>query len=382
MKKDLTQEQFQELYAQFLSMLENNEKPKKKSKPRKRPNGSGTINYLGGNRLKPWQPMITIGTDFETGKQIRKTLPCCETREQAQESLDLYNLMHKGYVSKAQASKLEAKLMPTFAEVWEKVKEEKQNLKSGSLKAYETAYNRLKKIHDMKMDKIDLNVLQPLFDDMASLSKRSISLSKVVCNLCFGYAMRFDLISKDYSLLIQTYKYTEQEEKHKSLTHEEIKYIYKQSLTDDLAKLMLIYIYTGFRATELLELKEENIHFEYGYIIGGKKTKAGTDRIVPIHSCIKDYLFLLIEKKYLSKKSYNSIEYLLLKFNKAHSLNLKYHDFRHTFATLCVEYEVNDYYAKCILGHAHNDITKDIYTHAAIEKLKSEIEKIPHPSCL
>ena len=41
-------------------------------------------------------------------------------------------------------------------------------------------------------------------------------------------------------------------------------------------------IYTGMRIGELFGLRTENVHETY--VIGGEKTKAGRNRIIPIRS--------------------------------------------------------------------------------------------------
>lgn len=61
-----------------------------------------------------------------------------------------------------------------------------------------------------------------------------------------------------------------------------------------MAKLWLIYLYTGMRWSELFGLKKENIFLNADYMIGGSKTEAGKDRLIPIHREIKpliEYLF-------------------------------------------------------------------------------------------
>lgn len=59
------------------------------------------------------------------------------------------------------------------------------------------------------------------------------------------------------------------------------------------ANLVLFVIYSGFRPTELTLIKNENVHLKEGNIVGGMKTKAGTDRGVPIHPKIRE----IVEKK-------------------------------------------------------------------------------------
>lgn len=53
------------------------------------------------------------------------------------------------------------------------------------------------------------------------------------------------------------------------------------------------------------------------------------------------------------------------------------YDARHTFATLCNEFELNDYLVKKMMGHSCKDLTKDVYTHASIERLVNEVNKLP-----
>lgn len=379
MKNNLSQEQFQELYNQFLAMMNEKQQPKRK-RPRKRPNGSGTINFLGKGRSRPWQPIVTIGTDDDTGKQIRKALPTCETREKAQESLDLYNLMNKGYVSESKAAQLEEKLMPTFAEIWQKVKKEKvHTISDDSLRVYETSFKRVSELHNIPINKIDLNILQPVFDKLSDKSLQTISSSKAIVTMCFDYAMKYDYITKNYSTYISLVKHKELESKHKAISKDTIKKIYSLVDQEEVAKWFLLYIYTGFRATEILELKLENINLEKGYIIGGKKTKAGTDRTVPIHPCIKQFVGELLLTPRKRKLTYHAFCRRIRKFNNKYNFDITLHDLRHTFATLCTEYGVHDYYAKCMLGHTHQDLTKDVYTHSNLEKLHEEIKKIPSP---
>jgi integrase len=46
---------------------------------------------------------------------------------------------------------------------------------------------------------------------------------------------------------------------------------------------VLVMIYTGLRASELCHIEVKNIFIEDRYMIGGMKTKAGTNRKIPIH---------------------------------------------------------------------------------------------------
>ena len=152
----------------------------------------------------------------------------------------------------------------------------------------------------------------------------------------------------------------------------------------DYVDTILILIYTGMRVGELLDIKTENVFLDKKYMIGGIKTIAGIDRVIPIH----DRIMPLIKRYYLQAINLNS-EYLItnslgrqmqysnyrrekwdkmmeqLEFNKNH----KPHDTRHTFATLMDRTPANKLCIKRILGHASTDITSKVYTHKDIEDL-------------
>ena len=58
-------------------------------------------------------------------------------------------------------------------------------------------------------------------------------------------------------------------------------------------------------------------------------------------------------------------------FNISHTT----HECRHTFATISATCNMNTILRKKIIGHKTGDITDDIYTHAYIEDLITEIDK-------
>jgi len=123
-------------------------------------------------------------------------------------------------------------------------------------------------------------------------------------------------------------------------------------------------------------------------MLGGLKTEAGKNRIVPIHSSI----FSLVEKCYDEENEYlfndpNGQQGKAMTYDKYRSrfnkvmeklnMNHKPHDTRHTFISLAKEYHMNDYILKLIVGHAIEDVTEKVYTHRTAEQITREMEKIP-----
>ncbi len=160
---------------------------------------------------------------------------------------------------------------------------------------------------------------------------------------------------------------------------------------------MILYnCYSGWRPTELVEIKIENVNLEEDFIVGGIKTKAGKQRIVPIHPLVKDIILkyyneaMSLGSEYLfndpnNKKGLNGLSYdqYLSRFNKVMDI-LKFskeitpHYARHTFISIAKSQNVNmnEYILKLIVGHKINDITENVYTHRSLEDLKREMLKI------
>ena len=213
---------------------------------------------------------------------------------------------------------------------------------------------------------------------------------KVLCSKIFKYAVIHQYIKRDddYTSYIKVAEYKESE-KHYSFSIEEIKRL-KQLDTPE-AHIILIYIYTGCRASELIKIDRSNIHIdEYcnddgsemyiSYIFTGSKTEAGKNRVIPIHDDIKQYVIneLLRDGKRLIDSCYGNIanKSVLPKINDALGAKHTMHDTRKTFATLCQMNHIDIYVRKKVLGHKMNDITFDVYTNESKNILYKEINKI------
>ena len=147
---------------------------------------------------------------------------------------------------------------------------------------------------------------------------------------------------------------------------------------------VLIMIYTGLRIGELLLIKNQDIDIKNRTIIGGIKTKAGKNRIIPINTKILPLIqarissgsnFLIVNKKgeQLSYQTYQKcFKKLMLKLNMQHTI----HDCRHTFASLLSNADANKTAIAKIIGHSNYETTEKIYTHKDIEELKKAIDLI------
>ena len=152
---------------------------------------------------------------------------------------------------------------------------------------------------------------------------------------------------------------------------------------------ILILIYTGLRIGELLDIKIKDVDINNRYMRGGSKTKAGKNRIIPIHKKILPFItnwynnalsigseYLIFNHKGKQMQYWNYYHEKWEKIIQQLELdsNHKPHDTRHTFATDMDNINANKLCIKRIMGHASKDITDNVYTHKDIERLIEAVD--------
>ena len=223
----------------------------------------------------------------------------------------------------------------------------------------------------------------------ANVGQSTKQRMKSLYNLLFKYALKHDIVDKNYAALCNSVKSGEATIIRIPFTTEEISLL-SNNIDFPFVDMILIGIYTGWRPQELAKIKLEDINDNY--ITGGLKTDAGKNRKVPIHPAIRhlvnnrikdaltlksDYLFNDTASKYDINLTYDKYRRRFEKIMKNFNLQHRPHDTRHTFITLGKEHDMNEYILKLIAGHAINDITEQVYTHRTLEQLQTEINKIP-----
>jgi integrase/recombinase XerD len=151
----------------------------------------------------------------------------------------------------------------------------------------------------------------------------------------------------------------------------------------DIAVLELLFA-TGIRVSELCGLSWKDINITEGFIlIFGKGSK---ERLIQISNlevirALKNYesSFLNIISKsgffFINRHgcqlSAQSVRLMIKKYTKEAgiSIHITPHMFRHSFATLLLEEDVDIRYIQHLLGHS-SIVTTQIYTHVAIGKQK------------
>lgn len=340
----------------------------------RRGNGEGSIFKLSGKRRKPYAVRITIGYTDE-GKQQYKYLGYYENKTSAKAALreylvNPYDLAQKDI---------------TFEEIFKRWQNDNGNL---TMKNYNSAFNKCSQLHKRKFAELTVGDLKSQLKNYSPSTQR---FYKVMLSHLYKYGIEYDIVKTNLSDFI---KYDEVESKEKSIfTREEIRALWDNIDNHPDADVVIILLYTGMRINELFNIKCENVHIEDNYMVGGLKTKAGKNRIIPIHRDIKH----LIEKRLAQGNTYlmttskgNKIDYgnfIRAKGNwhkTTTDIGVKHtaHETRHTFITQMDRLNVNRVALKKIVGHTtKNDIT-DHYSHKSIQELVDTMNQLTYDCIL
>jgi integrase len=248
---------------------------------------------------------------------------------------------------------------------------------------YKMAFGWCEPLHSKKFANIRIGDLQLIADKYKVKSESTVTTIKTVLNQMYLYAVKKEIVDKNYAAMTD-WEWIESEEKaHEPFTDEEINILWNNINIQDV-DLILMMIYTGFRASEFIGLENLNIYLDNKYVIGGMKTEAGTDRTVALNNKILplfekrrsgERYFVLNEngKKYSYGTFYIEVWTRLMKhFGMNHSP----HDTRHTFASLLDRAGANKVCIKLLMGHSIQDITDGVYTHKTLDDLLEAVNLI------
>ena len=334
-------------------------------------NGFGGVVYLGKNRRKPYAARVTVGWS-ESKRQIFKYIGYFENKMDALAALIEYN---KNPYDLA-ARKL------TFAEIYDAWSAKHyETISNGSIIAYKGAYNKCASLYNIPFAEIKTAHLQAVIDEYKNSS--SVRIVKVVVGFLYDYAIKNDIVEKDYSKFIELPKKEKKREKI-PFTADEIALLWKHK-NDLYIDMILVLLYSGMRISELLDMKIEKIDLENRVMVGGVKTSAGINRTIPIHADIAPIIRENMEKHkvYLfetprgKKHRYGNVGQPIIKAMQSLGLDHTIHETRHTFISQCSRLGIDPVTVKRIVGHSTKDITEH-YTHKNADDLIAAIDEFKY----
>lgn len=342
----------------------------------KNPNRYGTCYKLSGKRRNPYIVRAYSGKD-EYGKPIYQTIGYFKTKSEGLKALMEYNV--KPY------DILKSKL--TLEDVFNLFKNyQSKYIKKRTFQTnYQQPFEFLKSLKDVEFAKLKPLNYQQIIDNLSIKYKKSYLLKiKTMLSKLYSFAILNDIIKIDYSKGIKIIG-KESKEQDCFSDIEVFKMIKNKNIENMDMILMLCLL--GFRPTEVLNLKKDNIDIKNNFIINaGIKTNAGKYKCVPIPNIIKSQIY----KRYNNTNNYifpnktgNAISYSYF-LNKIYkpileTLNIKYKSpkaGRHFFATISKIEKVDNKARETMIGHTDSNFTDERYTHTNFEFLKTEYEKI------
>lgn len=249
-------------------------------------------------------------------------------------------------------------------------------------------------LYDMKMSELRTAHFQDIVNK-AKTKSTADKLKSLAIMLC-RYALENDIVNKNYAEFVKIPKF---EKKEKVIfTAEQIGTLWEHT-DDKRVQVILAMIYMGFRLGEVVSLTTENVYLEEGYVVGGIKTEAGINRVIPFPPNIpeiKDFfrqwtaecrtptIIPANEKNFRDKWFYPVL--IELGMLKAHlsghdwkfdkKSHLTPHSTRHTFASLSASAGMRPENLQKIIGHADYSTTADIYIHKDVSELIAEMSKL------
>ncbi len=331
------------------------------------PNGYGCIVDLGKKRRNRYAVRITdklaslIPDANGIYRQKYKYLGYYPTIKEAKQALAEYNILRTPtqYID------------ITFAEAWERwAKRNLTDCSSARYYSYSSAFKKCAAIHSCKMADLRLDDLNMVMDSNIGTSKSTLNNIKIVMSFVFNWAMENDVITKNYADFVKVRDY-KAIENHKAFKSEEIDELWAHKSEYD---IILMYIYTGCRPSELTSLCKSDVHLEDNYFyIPKSKTKAGI-RYVPIADKIKPFFdhYMSLEGSNLLPLSYEDLR----RYYSMHLPGHTPHDTRSTFVSLMTAAGIQEVIIQKIVGHSGGNVTRDVYTQLELKPLLDAVNVI------
>lgn len=284
-----------------------------------------------------------------------------------------------------------------------------------------------KHIEDSQLGKTVLNqvtteILQRYYNDKLNdgYNSKTVHSIGIVVGAALNHAVKLKMLSENpnrYTSIPKKKKY-----EASVLSTEEVRRIVNEAKDEEIYPIIVTTVYTGMRKGEAMALKWENVDFqkrriyiknslckidgdqtdEKGhrharYEILEPKTKESI-RMVPMMDEVYEALMLQKERQEMDKKRYREIyldQGLVFTDSSGNFLpqrqfmdqyhaflrkyeitDIRFHDLRHTFATLLIEADVSMKVVQELLGHSTITTSMDIYTHVSDEKKEQALDRL------
>ena len=374
-------------------------------KMKKRKSGEGTLRLRKDGR---WEGRIVVDYDTE-GLPITKNVLAKTESECNQKLNELKDKLDIATRNKVKSSMPFGEWMDFWYQYYCKI-----GLKITTQEGYESRIYKhiIPKLGDIPLNKLTQNDLQKFYTDLKEngrlryvdtlgkgLSNRLVRSCHANCRTALQRAVDDGLIKTNPAIgcILPPKKAREMQ----VLSKEELKRFFIQAKYDGYYEIFIMALATGMRRGEDMALKWKDLNFETGQLnIGRQITRVKGKLIITepktkdsIRSIILPRNILNILKEY--KKTVDSewmfpsprvegmprdpsavYHKMQVVLERAECKKVRFHDLRHTFATISVGNGMDIKTLSTILGHISSKTTIDIYLHSTDEMKKNAADKI------
>ena len=329
-----------------------------KRKALKRANGTGSVYKLTGRRRRPW---IAVKNKVVIGYYEKKT--------DALEALEHFS----GRV-------LTQRYNMTFSDIYaEWSVEHFKTIGRKGIEAYENSYRIFTPLHNQKFRELRTADFQEILNQHWKKSSATLAKYKQLITQMSNWAIREEIVLTNFAKFVNIPKMTKHDKD--IFTVEEIEKFEKDG--SETAKIILMLLSTGMRIGELFYLPITRYY--KNYVIGGSKTEAGRNRIIPIRPegrehfsyfasratgplLLSGYSGQRVPANFRQRDYYPLLEKLKIKKKPPHTT-------RHTYATRAIREGLSPEILQEVLGHADYSTTVNFYNHFDVNTLISAVDQ-------
>lgn len=335
------------------------------------PNGFGSVTKLSGRRRNPYVVRKTVGYD-DRAYPIYAVIGYYPTRAEAITALSQYN-QNPYDLNKY-----------TFEQVYKILVKQRFPKMSESLQAqHRTSYTYCKDLYEQQYKDIKQTHFQQIIDSCG----KGHSTQKMIRN----FLVTMDKLAYDMEVVMKmrtanlTVEPGETKMVRELFTHDEVETLW-QHQGEPFIDETLFMLYTGCRASEMVQMKCADVDIEQGIMKGGVKTASGKNRVIPIHDQLKPIIernlsereYLFLHEKQSKSSSPETVEVKKFEYGfktalKKLGMDHRTHDCRHSFRTQ-IDGAANKVCIDLIMGHKTGDVGERVYTHKTVEQLKEAIK--------
>jgi len=363
--------------------------------PRKRANGEGTINYHEGKKL--WEASITLSRHPGTGKLTRRTV-YGKTQKEAQTKLSaLKRAQEDGTLRSPDKTTVRDWSVDWLAHV-------ETTVKPVTHKGYSDGVRRyvLPHIGAVRIDRLGAREIQTMLADLGKeYAPRIVQWARALTNMMMNHAVRLGVVARNPVGLTKGPKMPQQQMQF--WQPEEARAFLVHVQGHRLEALFYLALVTGMRKSELLGLRwgdlegdalsvRQTVTLVRNVAMFGPPKTDGSARTLLLSPDVlaqlavrrlafeaersaagedwQEHDLVFGQPKGAAMIPWTLDHHWISVRNSSGVKQIRFHDLRHTYATLAIAQGLDIRLVAERLGHAHPSITLNVYAHILNDQRK------------